>query len=547
MQHRAIKLHADDDLLVALVDLLAGETVNVGEHTISLLNDVPAKHKVAVRALPSGAAIRMYGVVVGKAACDIAEGALITTDNICPAREDCHVRENKFEWKPPELGDFGGRTFDGYLRSDGRVGTANHWIVVPLTFCENRNILTLRDAFLEELGYRTSENPYRAHVRSLVQSHFSDKSPRTPLTTIGAVNEEKQAFPNVDGIQFIAHSGGCGATRQDAKEFCGLLAGYIDHPNVAGATVLGLGCQNSQVSMLEEELHRRNPGFDKPLYIFEQQTEGTNDTLLGKAIEHTFSGLIDADKCRREPVPFSELVVGVECGASDGFSGISANPVIGICADLIVAAGGTVILSEFPELSGVEQALCDRCVDTDLARRFLELMREFESRLEAVGSSFDANPSPGNIRDGLLTDAMKSAGAALKGGSSPIMDVLDYPEPVRKRGLNLLNTPGGDVESTTAMVGSGANLILFSTGAGTPTGNPIVPVIKVSSNSDLSQRMSDLIDFDAGTTLTGADTHDSSGRKLLELCIETASRKYSTKAVLLGQDDFIPWKRGYSL
>ena len=258
-------------------------------------------------------------------------------------------------------------------------------------------------------------------------------------------------------------------------------------------------------------------------------------------------GLVEADKCVRQPALLSKLTIGLECGRSDGFSGISANPSIGHTSDLIVALGGKSVLAEFPELCGVEQDLINRCVDDPTADRFVQLMRAYARAAEAVGSGFDMNPSPGNIKDGLITDAIKSAGAAKKGGTSPIVDVLDYPEYITKPGLNLLCTPGNDVESTTALAGSGCNIILFTTGLGTPTGNPITPVIKVSSNTKLAERMPDIIDVNTGPVIAGEKTIEEMGEDILDYIIEVASGNVQTKAQILGQNDFIPWKRGVSL
>src|SRR5690606_10512202 len=265
------------------------------------------------------------------------------------------------------------------------------------------------------------------------------------------------------------------------------------------------------------------------------------------AIRKTFLHLVEVNKQERKPAPLSKRVVGLAWGGSDGFSGISANPAIGHTSDLVAALGGTSILSEFPELCGVEQELINRCVDDASANRFIELMRAYARAAEAVGSGFDMNPSPGNIKDGLITDAMKSAGAAKKGGTSPVSDVLDYTEYVRRPGLTLLCTPGNDVESTTAMAGSGANVMLFTTGLGTPTGNPVVPVIKVASNTALAKRMPDIIDVDCGEVISGNKTIEQCGEGILDLIIEVASGRKKTKAQLLNQDDFIPWKRGVSL
>jgi altronate hydrolase len=354
-------------------------------------------------------------------------------------------------------------------------------------------------------------------------------------------------FRNVDGIKFLMHEGGCGGTREDSANLCALLAGYIHHPNVAGATVLSLGCQHAQVAILQEEIKRRDPDFAKPLLIFEQQKSASESSMISQAIRETFLGLVEADKAERRPAPLSQLCVGLKCGGSDGFSGISANPAIGHVADLLATLGGRGILSEFPELCGVEQELINRCVSTSVSERFMRLMSDYAARAKAVRSGFEMNPSPGNIRDGLLTDAMKSAGAAKKGGTSPVTSVLDYPEYSREAGLNLQCTPGNDVECVTAQVGAGANVVLFTTGLGTPTGNPIAPVVKLSTNSDLARRMPDIIDIDTGGIVSGESTIEQMGERILERVIQVASGELRTKAELLAQNDFIPWKRGVSL
>jgi altronate hydrolase len=281
--------------------------------------------------------------------------------------------------------------------------------------------------------------------------------------------------------------------------------------------------------------------------IFEQQKMGTVDEMLSTIIKESYEGIKEANKIPRTPAPLSKLSIGLECGGSDGFSGISANPTLGHTSDLIVALKGTAVLAEFPELCGVEQELANRCIDEEKANKFLELMKAYEKSVVDAGSGFDMNPSPGNIKDGLITDAMKSAGAAKKGGTSPVVDVLDYGEYLSKSGFNLLCTPGNDVESTTAMVGSGVNIILFTTGLGTPTGNPIVPVIKVSSNTDLALRMPDIIDIETGAIIRGEKTIEAMAEEMLELIIKVASGTVKTKADILKQNDFIPWRRGVSL
>jgi len=541
-----LQIHADDDVLVALDDYRRGDTVKHAGQIYTLVSNVPAKHKFAIRDLDVGGRLRMYGITVAKARHPIRTGEAITTANSVHATDDLQDVSHAKPWTPPDVSRWIDTTFDGYRRDDGRVGTRNHWLVVPLVFCENRNLRVMREAMVEELGYATGSS-YRHHTRTLVAMAAAGKS-ATEIreTTVAAPENDRgtqRIFPQVDGIKFLAHEGGCGGAYEDAINLCGLLAGYINHPNVAGATVLSLGCQKSQIADLENQLHLRNPNFNKPLLIFEQQQLGSEQTLVSEAIRHTFAGLVDADRARREPAPLSHLTVGMECGGSDGFSGISANPAIGYCSDLIVALGGSVILSEFPELAGCENELASRCAEPKVARRFLELMKSYETRLIAEGNRFDDNPSPGNIRDGLITDAMKSAGAARKGGTSPVADVLDFPEPVTRKGLNLLCTPGGDVESTTAMAGSGATAMLFSTGLGTPTGNPIAPVLKVATNTQLAGKMSDIIDCDAGGIVTGEQSIEQVGVQLLDQIIDTASDRRRSKAEQLGQDDFIPWKR----
>jgi altronate hydrolase len=362
-----------------------------------------------------------------------------------------------------------------------------------------------------------------------------------------SVQKDNKLFKNIDGIKFLTHQGGCGGIRQDSEMLCALLAGYINNPNVAGATVLSLGCQNAQPAILQEKLDKINPHQEKPIILLEQQKEGTELHLLSQAIKMTFMAMAEANEQERAPAPLSKLTVGLECGGSDGFSGISANPAVGHASDLIVALGGKTILSEFPELCGVEQELMNRCVNDEIAEKFGSLMRDYSASAVAAGSGFDMNPSPGNIKDGLITDAMKSSGASKKGGTSPVVDVLDYAEYATKPGLNLLCTPGNDVESTTAMAGSGANIMLFTTGLGTPTGNPVAPVIKISSNTKLALRMPDIIDIDTGGVISGEKTITEMGEQIVELIIQVASGEIKAKAQILDQDDFIPWKRGVSL
>jgi altronate hydrolase len=548
MASKYLKIHPSDNVLVALTDLKAGEKIGYNGSSFVLKEDVPAKHKFVEKSMNVDDEIIMYGVLVGKAMKPIVEGGSINTQNVKHKSSNFSEKTEAFQWQAPDVSKFKNKTFLGYHREDGQVGTANYWIVLPLVFCENRNVLMIRHAFEEALGFSKPDD-YKKYASELVSLYKEGKvdSIRSHSFQGGSSAGTSKVFKNIDGIKFLTHEGGCGGTRQDSEALCALFAGYINNPNVAGATVLSLGCQNAQVDVLKEKLNALNPNIRKPIIILEQQKEGTEQELLARAIKETFVALIDADKATRTPAPLTKLVVGLECGGSDGFSGISANPAIGHVSDMIAALGGSSILSEFPELCGVEQELINRCVNETVANKFVKLMRAYAKAAEAVGSGFDMNPSPGNIKDGLITDAMKSAGAAKKGGTSPVADVLDYTQYVTKPGLNLLCTPGNDVESTTAIAGSGSNVMLFTTGLGTPTGNPIAPVIKLSSNTKLAEKMPDIIDIDCGPVIRGEKTIDQMGEEILDFIIEVASGKKKAKATLLNQDDFIPWKRGVSL
>jgi len=546
---RVLQLNSKDNVLVALNDLGKGEQIEFSGRTFTLKADVPAKHKFVTDDIPPGGAVVMYGVLIGKATEPIGSGEKLTTRNTHHEAAGFHEKTKEYRWAAPDVLRWRQKTFLGYVRDDGQVGTRNYWLVVPLVFCENRNISALRQAFEEELGFAPPPI-YRQQVAKLVRSYQEGASgtiESSGAARSGAQIQRPNIFKNLDGIKFLIHEGGCGGTREDANNLCGLIAGYIHHPNVAGATVLSLGCQNAQVAILREEIKKRDRNFTKPLFVFEQQQSGSEFTMLSEAIEKTFQGLVEADKCARRPASLSHLCVGLKCGGSDGFSGISANPAIGHTSDLVVALGGRTILSEFPELCGVEQELIDRSTQKEVGDRFIQLLRDYAARAKAVRSGFDMNPSPGNIRDGLITDAMKSAGAAKKGGTASVTAVLDYPEYSTEPGLNLQCTPGNDVECVTAQVGAGANIVLFTTGLGTPTGNPIAPVVKISTNSQLTHTMPDIIDVDTGSVISGRQTIEQMGEEILDRVVQFASGETRTKAELLSQNDFIPWKRGVSL
>ena len=538
MQKKLIKVDPTDNVAVALVNLVAGETIAFEGEDVLVLSDTKMKHKIAMKDFESGDKIIMYGVIVGKASQTIAKGDVITTANVKHESAKVTGKTDTIGWEVPNVDQWKDKTFMGYHRTDGQVGTENVWLFFPLVFCENRNIEILKGIFEKELK-KPKENDYQLLLRSLVNSETGADDAVTKST-------EVDLFENID-VKFIQHQGGCGGIRQDSHSLAKLLAGYVNNPNVAGATVLSLGCQNLQISIFQDAMKAINPNSDKPVLIYDQQSIGTIEEMLSTVVKDSFAAIKEANKIVRKPAPLSKLTIGLECGGSDGFSGISANPTLGVLSDKLVALGGTTILSEFPELCGVEQELVNRCIDDKDGERFLELMQWYEKSVVDAGSGFDMNPSPGNIKDGLITDAMKSAGASKKGGTSPIVGVYDYGEYINEPGFTLLCTPGNDVECTTAMVGSGANMVLFTTGLGTPTGNPIAPVVKVSSNTQLANKMSDIIDFNTGEIITGEKSIEETADEMLEYIIKVASGEIKTKAAILNQNDFIPWKRGVSL
>jgi len=536
MQKKVLKVNPKDNVIVALMDLPAGESVHLDGTDYTILKDIKAKHKFAAVDFEDGDHILMYGVIVGKANQSIKQGEVITTENVKHQSAKVVGKTETLGWTPPNVDKWKDRTFNGFHREDGQVGTENVWLFFPLVFCENKNIETLKDIFEKELLHDKASK-HQLLLRSLLNGGATVEAEEEPDTRV---------FKNID-VRFITHQGGCGGIRQDAEALGRLFAGYVNNPNVAGATVLSLGCQNLQVQIFMDSLHALAPNNKKPIVVYEQQKSGTIDEMLTGVIKDSYEGIKKANEIERKPASITKLNIGLECGGSDGFSGISANPVLGEVSDIMAAVGGTTMLAEFPELCGVEQELVNRCINDEDGVKFLKLMKDFEASVVAAGSGFDMNPSPGNIKDGLITDAMKSAGASKKGGAAPIVEVLDFTEYATKPGLNLLCTPGNDAECTTALVGSGATVVLFTTGLGTPMGNPITPVVKISSNTVLAEKMSDIIDFNAGTVISGEKTIPEAADELLELIINVASGEVKTKADVLNQNDFIPWRRGVSL
>jgi altronate hydrolase len=547
MKNNILKIHPADTILVALKNLQTGEAVVYNGNNYTLLENIPAKHKFYMQDSPAGTEVIMYGVLVGTTEKDVRAGSRVSTENLKHASRDYDFRGAVYSWTPPDISAFRDIYFNGYHRHDGRVGTANYWLFIPTVFCENRNLDVIREVLQDELGYSVTEK-YKSYTRELILASQQGETLSDPaIPSFAATQTRSRVFKNVDGIRFLNHEGGCGGTRQDSALLGKLLAAYANHPNVGGITILSLGCQHLQSAEFLNDIKNSDSSFDKPVYVFEQQQSLSEEQLIKEAIRKTFEGLTRINQLERKPASLDKLCIGVKCGGSDGFSGITANPAVGYCADLLVALGGKVLLAEFPELCGVEQELVDRAVNETVARKFIRLMKDYEASARLAGSGFHMNPSPGNIRDGLITDAMKSAGAAKKGGSAPVADVLDYTEPATRAGLSLVCTPGNDVEATTGQAASGATLILFTTGLGTPTGNPVSPTIKISTNTALNRRMPDIIDIDTGSIIEGEKSLKEMGEEILWYCIRAASGEVTPKAVLLNQDDFIPWKRGVSL
>lgn len=544
--NKVLKIHPSDNVLVALTNLAKDEIVEFENSAYALLEPIPAKHKFFITDLVNGEEIKMYGVTVGKVFTEkVQRRERMTIENTKHAAEPYSYRNINYQWTAPDVSKFSTKTFNGYHRSDGRVGTANYWLFIPTVFCENRNLDVIKEALHHSLGYAVTDK-YKQYAEHLVKAFENNSSLNIDELAVVA-STKNRLFKNIDGIKFLNHSGGCGGTRQDSATLSKLLAAYADHPNVAGITLLSLGCQHLQVADFVNDIKKRNSNFNKPVITFEQQQVKSEEQLIKDAIKQTFEHLIEANKQERKPAPLSQLCIGVKCGGSDGFSGISANPAVGYTADLLVALGGKVLLAEFPELCGAEQQIIDRSVDETTAKKFIRLMEEYDAQAHAAGSGFFMNPSPGNIKDGLITDAIKSTGACKIAGTSPVVDVLDYTEPATKAGLSMVCTLGNDVEATTGKAASGATLILFTTGLGTPTGNPVCPVIKVATNTKLAQDMNDIIDINTGEIIEGTKSIEQVGEEILDYCIKVASGEIIPKAVQLNQDDFIPWKRGVSL
>jgi altronate hydrolase len=501
-------VHADDDVAVTVRELAAGEQVAVGGRVITLGEPVPRGHKVALRAVRAGEDVRKFGWPIGRATRDIAVGALVHTGNLATRLDGLSEYSYEPDRSALEAALACGAaaagsslaptpdTFQGYRRAGGRVGTRNEIWILCTVGCVAR----------------TAER----------------------IARLGAA----QFAGQVDGIHAFTHPFGCSQLGDDLRRTRQILASLAMHPNAGGVLIVGLGCESNQLDRLLATIE----GVDKSrLRAFTAQSAG-DETEQGLAALEELVALASRD--RREPCPLSTLTVGLKCGGSDGLSGITANPVVGHVADRVSAAGGTPILTEIPEVFGAEQLLMQRAASENVFHGIVSVVNDFKRYFLANGQPIYENPSPGNIAGGITTLEEKSLGAVQKGGRAPVTQVLRYGERATLPGLALLEAPGNDAVSSTALVAAGATVLLFTTGRGTPLGFP-VPTLKISSNSALAQKKGHWIDFDAGTVLAGKPLHDA-GEELMRLVLETASGAPARNEVN-GEREISLWKSGVTL
>ncbi len=498
---RVIRLAPGDPVVVLREagfpgDPLAGETVRLREA-------VPAGHKVATAPVPRGAPVRKYGQIIGVATRDILPGDHVHTHNLAPGDLAREAEIGREATPLPPAGEI--RTFRGYRRPDGRVGTRNWLGVIATVNCA-------------------------ATVAHMVRERFSA--------------DELRAHPTVDGIVAIAHPGGCG-TALDGEGFRILrrtLLGLLRHPNFAGVLLVGLGCEVAQIRFLLEAAGLEEGPRLRTLVM--QECGGTRRTVA-RAVDMLREMLPEAGRARREEVPAAELVLALQCGGSDAWSGVTANPALGVAADLLVRQGGTVILSETPEIYGAEHLLARRAVSREVGERLLARIRWWEAYVARHGGTMDHNPTPGNRAGGLTTILEKSLGAVAKAGTAPLVDVLEYAEPVRRRGLVFMDSPGYDPCSVTGQMASGATVVAFTTGRGSCFGSKPAPTLKIASNGDTFRRMEEDMDLNAGLVLDGETTVEEMGRRIFERILALASGEPSKSERLgVGDHEFVPWQIG---
>lgn len=492
---KALKINPKDNVAVALQDLKAGESIQAGDVEIIVRENITAGHKIAISTIQEGQNIVKYGYPIGTASRQISAGEWVHTHNAKTRLGD--LLEYTYEpdvhpLKPAKPG-----TFMGYRRSDGKVGIRNEVWIIPTVGCVNAIAKQIEDA------------------------------------------SQKFLTPELDGIFSYSHPYGCSQLTDDQLNTQMALSGLIRHPNAAAVLVLGLGCENNNIGELKKVLGETDSERVRFMVCQEHENE------VEDAVEIVKDLCGYASRFKREPVGTDELIIGLKCGGSDGFSGISANPLVGRFSDMLVSQGGTAILTEVPEMFGAETILMNRCRDERVFDKTVDLINNFKKYFISNGQEIDSNPSPGNKAGGITTLEDKSLGCIQKGGTAPVIDVLTYGQPVCEKGLNLLQAPGNDLVASTALAISGAHIILFTTGRGTPFGCP-VPTMKISSNSALAQRKSNWIDFDAGQLLTGKDFPGLS-EELFETVIDIASGRKRTKSEALDKRDLAIFKSGVTL
>jgi altronate hydrolase len=498
-----ILLSDADNVAVARHELPAGTTLLPGELPLVSRAAIPSGHKIALKPIAAGEVVRKYGQVIGLATADIAPGDHVHVHNLGMGG-DSHDHAAGREYRPTVPATTPA-SFQGYLRRDGRVGTRNYLGVIASVNCSATVCRYIAEAFKG-----------------------------------GALRD----YPNVDGVVAITHGSGCGMSGggEGIELLRRTLRGYADHPNFAGVLVIGLGCEVNQVAPLVESLNAREPGLVSAMTI--QDEGGTREAVAqGQALLHEMLPLANA--ATRTEVSAKHLVVGLQCGGSDGYSGISANPALGAAVDLLVAHGGTAILSETPEVYGAEHLLTARAASPVVADRLMQRIHWWEGYTAQHHGDMNNNPSPGNKAGGITTILEKSLGAVAKGGSTGLMAVYEYAEPVREHGLVFMDTPGYDPVSATGQVAGGANLICFTTGRGSTYGCKPTPSLKLATNNALFKRMSLDMDFNCGEIVEGRQTVAEAGAALFKLMLATASGQPTcSEQHGMGDHEFVPWQLG---
>lgn len=506
-QRDAILLHEGDNICVATRGVSRGDAISAGERLVDVAEDIRLGHKIAVRPIVKGEAVYKYGQIIGFAASDIEPGQWVHGHNLSVGEfnRDYAVASNV----PPEPLPIKDRTFLGYRRPNGKAGTRNYLAVISTVNCS-----------------------------ASVSKYVSRRLDETVL----------RDFPNVDGILALTHHGGCGLQfgGENHQMLNRVLGGIAKHPNVGGYILIGLGCETAAMGHLMEQEHLIQLTAappKRPPVLNIQDCGGTQKTVEA-ACRMAAEMLPQINDVRREPIPASEIILGTECGGSDGNSGITANPAVGVASDLLVACGGTAILAETSEIYGAEQLLTRRARTPQVAEKLLERIRWWEWYAGVFGAELDNNPSPGNKEGGLTTIYEKSLGAVMKGGSTALNDVYRYAEPVTAKGLVVMDTPGFDPPSVTGMVAGGANVVVFTTGRGSCFGCKPVPSIKIATNTPMYERMIDDMDIDAGVVLSGTKVEDVGHIIFEEILAVASGKKPKSEAHGIGEEEFVPWNIG---